>query len=177
MLHPERGGVDHPEALDDTVVQVHVREFDACRVGERVGDDRVVVVLAGDLDPAGGLVAHRVVAAVVTEAELVGVGAEREAEDLVPEADPEHRHLARPIRVPASTAPTTAAGSPGPFERNTPSGSRARTSLAGRRRRNDLDSTTGRKKVPQDGALDAEVVGDDAERRVVGAGDVRLGAW
>ena len=54
---------------------------------------RVVVVLAGDLHAPGGLVAHRVVAAVVTELELVGVGAEREPEDLVPEADPEHRHL------------------------------------------------------------------------------------
>ena len=47
------------------------------------------------------------------------------------EADAEHRHLADAARARSSAAPATAAGSPGPFERNTPSGSRARTSAAG----------------------------------------------
>ena len=56
--------------------------------------DRVVVVLAGDLDPPGALVAHGMVRAVVTERELHGAATEREAEDLVAEADAEERHAA-----------------------------------------------------------------------------------
>ena len=134
--------------------------------GERVGVDRVVVVLAGDLDPAGRLVAHRVVGAVVAERELVGVGAEREPEDLVAEADAEHRHLADQPAHDRRRRRSTAAGSPGPFERKTPSGSRASTSAAGV----DAGTTSTRQpdadEVAQDRALDAEVVGDHAERRV-----------
>ena len=97
---------------------------------ERVGVDRVVVVLARDLDPAARLVAHGVVGTVVTELELVGVRAEREAEDLVPDADPEQRNLADQASHLLGRA-DDGAGSPGPFERNTPSGSRASTSAAG----------------------------------------------
>ena len=62
--------------------------------GQRVGVDGEVVVLAGDLDLAGRDVAHRVVAAVVAERQLEGVGADRPAEQLVAEADPEDRHVA-----------------------------------------------------------------------------------
>ena len=58
---------------------------------ERVGVDRVVVVLARDLDPAGRLVADRMVRAVMAERQLHRAAAEREPEDLVAEADPEDR--------------------------------------------------------------------------------------
>ena len=34
VLHPERRRVEHPEALDDTVVEVHVRELDDARPSE-----------------------------------------------------------------------------------------------------------------------------------------------
>ena len=62
-----------------------------------------------------------------------------------------------------SRAPSTAAGSPGPFERNTPSGSRASTSAAG------VDAGTTSTWQPacdelvEDRALDPEVVRDDEE--------------
>ncbi len=42
VLHAERGRVEHAEALDDAVVEVHVGEHDAVEV---VGRHRVVVVL------------------------------------------------------------------------------------------------------------------------------------
>ena len=76
-----------------------------------------------------------------------------------------------------SAAPTTAAGSPGPFERKTPSGLAGQDLRRGRRRRNDLDPATDADQVAEDGALDAEVVGDDPERRVLAADDVGLGRW
>ena len=68
------------------------------------------------------------------------------------------------MRAPtASTAYGTIAGSPGPLDRNTPSGSRARTSAAG-----VPAGTTSTVPEPgelaQDGPLDAEVVGHDPER-------------
>src|SRR6266550_5086880 len=144
VLDPERGRVEHAEALDDTVVQVHVRDR---RAAQRVEVDGVVVVLAGDLHPARRLATHRMVGAVVPEPQLERLGAERAPEDLVTEADAEHGHLAeeagdgvgragltgtsprRPATV--SAAPATAAGSPGPLDRNTPSGPRASTSAAG----------------------------------------------
>ena len=65
VLHAERGRVEHAEALAHAVVEVHVAHLGPA--AERVGVDGEVVVLAGDLDPAGGEVAHRVVAAVVAE--------------------------------------------------------------------------------------------------------------
>src|SRR6266498_609025 len=91
VLDAERGRVEHAETLDNAVVEVDVREGCAA---ERVEVDGVVVVLARDLDLAGGLVAHGMVGAVVAEAELEGAGAEREPEDLVAEADAEDRDLA-----------------------------------------------------------------------------------
>src|SRR5262249_58850004 len=61
------------------------------------GMDGEAVVLGGDLHLAGGHVLHRLVAAVMSELELVGAAAERESEDLVSEADAEHRHVAEQV--------------------------------------------------------------------------------
>ena len=92
VLHAEGGRVEHAQALAHAVVEVDVAHLGPA--GEPVGVDGEVVVLAGDLHLAGGQVAHGVVAAVVAERELHGVGAERPAEELVAEADAEHRHVA-----------------------------------------------------------------------------------
>ena len=53
------------------------------------GVDREAVVVRGDLDLAGGAVHHRLVDAAVAVVQLVGAEAERPAEELVAEADPE----------------------------------------------------------------------------------------
>ena len=69
---------------------------------------------------------HRLVDAAVAVLQLVGAEAERPAEELVAEADPEVGQPARRAR-PAAARPgrSVAAGSPGPLEKNTPSGSTA----------------------------------------------------
>src|SRR5947199_979210 len=52
VLHGEGPRRSDPQALDDPVVEIHVGDGGAA--GDRVGIDGVVVVLAGDLDGAGG---------------------------------------------------------------------------------------------------------------------------
>ena len=60
---------------------------------QRIGIDAEAMVLRGDLDGARIELLHRMVAAAMAELQLVGLGAEREAHQLVPEADAEHRHV------------------------------------------------------------------------------------
>ena len=142
--------------------------------GEPVGVDGEVVVLAGDLDLAGGEVAHRVVAAVVAEGELHRVGAERPAEQLVAEADAEHRHVAE---QPADGV--DGVGHRGRVARTV--GEEHAGGLAGQhvggggRRRHHLHVEP-RGEVAQDRALDAEVVGDDERPLSVGEA-VGASAW
>ena len=62
--------------------------------GDALVLDREAVVLGGDLDDAGAQVLDRVVGAAVAELELEGLHAERLRQELVPEADAEHGHLA-----------------------------------------------------------------------------------
>ena len=76
VLHAERAEVVGAHALEVSVVEVQVGNGGAG--GQRLGIDRVVVVLAGDLDAAGREVAHRMIAAVMTEPQLERRGAERE---------------------------------------------------------------------------------------------------
>ncbi len=91
VLHAEGGHVVAAQALDDAVVEVHVGDLGGA---QRVGGDGVVVVLAGDLDAAGGQALDRVVAAVVAEGQLLGRAAEGGGQQLVAEADAEDRDLA-----------------------------------------------------------------------------------
>ena len=134
--------------------------------GEPVGVDREVVVLAGDLHLAGGQVAHGVVAAVVAEGELHGVGAERPAEELVAEADAEHRHVAE---QPADGVDGVGhrgrvAGAVGEEHAGRLAGEHVG---GGGRRRHHLHVEPGGE-VAQDRALDAEVVGDHERALPVG---------
>ena len=63
--------------------------------GQRRGVDGEAVVLRRDLDLAGLLVADRVIGAAVAELELERLGAERLAEELMAQADPEDRDASR----------------------------------------------------------------------------------
>ena len=115
-----------PEAFEGLVVEVDVARLDVG--GQGGGVDGEAVVLGGDLDLAGALVADRVVGAAVAELELEGLGAEGLAQELVAQADAEDRDAARLGGGPdqglaAWRSPRPAgAGSPGPFERKMPSG-------------------------------------------------------
>src|SRR4051812_24508515 len=93
VLHGEGRRVETPQTLDHVVVETHVADLDGPEprldpaLPGRV--DREAVVVAGDLDLAGGAVEDRLVDAAVAVAELVGAEAQRAAEDLAAEADPE----------------------------------------------------------------------------------------
>ena len=90
ILHAEDGLAAVAEAFQRLVVQVDVRDFDFVEV-ERIGIHREAVVVRSDLDLAGDLVQHRVIRAAMAELQLVRLAAERQAEDLVPQADAEDR--------------------------------------------------------------------------------------
>ena len=88
VLHGEHRAVLEPDALDGAVEQRAVGDLELGR--QVVVGDGEAVVLAGDLDLAGGQVLDRVVGAVMAERHLLGPRAQRQAEHLVAEADPEH---------------------------------------------------------------------------------------
>src|SRR4051812_14051346 len=95
VLDAERRDVQCRQPFYDIVVETNVADLDPAERG--VGDlveGRVhgePVGVRGDLDLARGRVLHRLVDAAVAVLELVGAEAERLAEDLVAEADPEDR--------------------------------------------------------------------------------------
>ena len=64
---------------------------------ERICVDGEVVILAGDLDRVGLQVLDRMVRSVVTERQLDRAGTERQAKQLVSQADPEHGHAANKL--------------------------------------------------------------------------------
>ena len=99
--------VEQRQALDRAVVEVDVGQLGGAEVGlpaHRLvvvdrpraarAEHREAVVLAGDLGAAGGQVLDRMVGAVVAERQLVGLQADRAAQQLVAEADPVDRQLA-----------------------------------------------------------------------------------
>ena len=88
VLHAEQRQRAMAQAFQRVVVQVDVRQFDFALL-QRIGIDGEVVVVRGDLDLAGRECLHRMVAAVVSELELVGLAAEGEADELMAEADAE----------------------------------------------------------------------------------------
>ena len=91
-LYGERRNIGVIHTLAGTVVAVGVAHS---RVGRQaVGDNRVAVVLGGDVHLAGGRVLDRLVCAAVTVFELFGLRASGEGEQLMTEADTEHRHAA-----------------------------------------------------------------------------------
>src|SRR5690242_5633698 len=78
------------QAFERLVIQVDVRQLDF-GLRQRVGIDSEVVVVRRDLDLAGVQLLHRMVAAVVSELELEGLAAQRDAGQLMSEADAENR--------------------------------------------------------------------------------------
>ena len=95
----------------------------------------------------------------------------------MPEADAEHRHVPLGDARGSRRARTSiAAGSPGPFERNTPSGLSSSTSSAGVVGGHDRHAAAVLVEQAQDVALDAEVVRDDVMRRLRVAPRVRARA-
>ena len=143
VLDGRAGDVAQHQALDGAVVEVEVGQLGDAEVG--LPADRLValdprlaaraldgeaVVLRGDVDPAAGQVLDRVVGAAMAEGQLVGLQADRAAEQLVAEADAEDRAACRSARGRCRRRSRGRAGSPGPLARKTRSGSSASTSSA-----------------------------------------------
>src|SRR5688572_33057810 len=80
------------EALERLVVQVDVRELDVVLV-ERVRIDREPVILRRNLHAAGPQIFHRMIAASMSELQLVGSAPQRKTQQLLTEADAEHGTL------------------------------------------------------------------------------------
>ena len=81
------------EAFEALIIQIDVSRGRA-HLRQRGFVDCEAVILAGDFDLPGGEVAYRVVDAVMTELELANVGLQRAGDQLMPEANAEHRQLA-----------------------------------------------------------------------------------
>ena len=177
-----RGGTGSPrpacrlghDPLHRAVGEVGHGHPDAGRQRGRV--HRVVVVLRGDPHRAGGLVAHRVVGAVVAEAQLVGPAAEREGEQLVAEADAEQRHPAQELRGSSPGRRRPRPGRPARWRPRRPRASSARIAAAPASGGTTDDLGAGADEVAQDRALGAAVDhDDDAARRPGGSGDGACG--
>ena len=89
VLHTERTLALDSDPLAHIVVEVDVGHLGIGR--QRAGVDGEVVVLAGDLDPLGEQVLHRVIPAVMTERQFHGLGTDRSTEQLVAQADAKDR--------------------------------------------------------------------------------------
>src|SRR5213595_2082193 len=96
ILHAEEWQRFVAQAFERLVVQVHVGERDFARL-ERIRIDSETVVLRRDFHLLRFQIQHRMVPAVVAELQLVGAAAEREADDLVAEADAEDGDAAHEI--------------------------------------------------------------------------------
>ena len=109
------------QPLDAAVVEVALADEPGGVGGQGLGVDLELVVLGGHVDRATQLVAHRVVATVVAEAEARRGGPGGLAEDLVAEADAEDRHAAfEQLAGQADLALGSRDGSPGPSPSTTP---------------------------------------------------------
>src|SRR5689334_12946403 len=91
VLHAEEWKAFVPESLQRVVVQIHVRQFNVLGVNG-FGIDGEVVIMSCDLHLSCGIVAHRVIAAMMSELELVGAAAESQSAKLVSKADAKYRH-------------------------------------------------------------------------------------
>src|SRR5207244_1353773 len=111
---------------------------------------------------------------VVAELELERPPAEGEAHDLVPEADPEHGHLAEELGDDLARA-GYGVGVAGAVREEDAVGTEGEDVAGGRGRRDDTDAAAGADQVAQDVELDAEVVGDHEVRlpAVLGGGLLR----
>src|SRR5437870_3911858 len=158
ILHGKGGLPLHGETLDGLVVQIEMRHLGAA--AERLRVDGEAVVLRRDLDLAGGEVLDRLVPPVVPELELERPPAEREAHDLVAEADAEHWHLAEELGDDLAHA-GDGVGVARPVREEDAVGAEGEDVAGGRGRGDDADAAAGADQVAQDVELDAEVVGDD----------------
>src|SRR6185437_3525935 len=91
ILHGEQRQRLVPQPFQRLVVQVNVRQFLLVDV-DRIWIDGKVVIVRGDLYLARGVIAHRMVAAMMAKLQFVSAPAQSQPAKLVPQADAENRH-------------------------------------------------------------------------------------
>src|ERR1700735_1799024 len=96
VLHGKKWHSRSLQSLYGVVVQIEMRKYRASL--QRFVVDREAMVLRGDLDAPRAKIHHRMIRAMMPEIELVGLAAQRQPEQLMPEADAEHRLLPQNAR-------------------------------------------------------------------------------
>src|SRR6516225_8814096 len=96
ILYAEHWVVTHPKPLERLVIEVDVRDFNVTQV-ERIGIDGETVIVRRDLHLARQFVDDGMICAAMAEFHLVGFTANRQAENLITQADSEDRNLADEI--------------------------------------------------------------------------------
>ena len=91
VLHTEGPQRTAANPLDRLVIEIDVGYLDF--LAEALGLDRKSVILGGDLNSSRGAIEHWLIGSTVTELQLVDVSAQRQAQQLVAQADPEDRFL------------------------------------------------------------------------------------
>ena len=86
VLHTEQRQSLVAQAFERVVVQVHMRQLNFVGV-DRLGIDGEVVVVCGDFDLSRTQLLHGMIATVVAELQLESLSAERDAGELMPQAD------------------------------------------------------------------------------------------
>ena len=85
-------------AFVGVVVQIHVRDFDVAG-RQRIRVHAEAVILRGDFHVARQQILHRMIRAVMAEFQLESFAAQRQAAELVPQADAENRHAPGSLRI------------------------------------------------------------------------------
>ena len=122
------------------------------------------MVLRRDLDLARQQVLYGVVGAVVAELELVGLAAERQADNLVPEADAEDRHAPGEFAHRFNRIRTRLGVARAVREKDAVGLEREHV-LGRRERRHDRDPAADVHQPPQDVLLDTEIISGHMEAR------------
>src|SRR5271165_3184904 len=91
ILHAEQRQIAVAQAFERVVVQIDVGEFDFA-VRERIGVDGEVVIVCRDLDLPRLQLLYRMIPAMVAELQLESFAAQRDASELMSQANSEDRH-------------------------------------------------------------------------------------
>ncbi len=125
------GSVVVAQPLDAAVVEVALADREAGAAWQRVGVHRDLVVLGRDLHPSGAQVLHRMVRAVMPEAQAARLGARGAGHDLVAQADAQERPaIGDDRRAPARSGRPAAPGHRGRATAPRPATSGRSTSAA-----------------------------------------------
>src|SRR5262249_53375914 len=152
------------KTFERLVVEIGVGDFDLVGV-ERIGIDGESMVVRGDLDFAGDFVEHRMICAAMAELQFVRLATNRDAENLVAEANPEN-WLAGDQLADLHGLMLKRLGITGAVRQEDAVGFQSQNVFCGRGSGNHREAAADLTKPAQNVVLDSEIVGDDVEPRL-----------